>query len=89
MDDCIYNMGNTLLLVESLKSDDLNMAKLFIGDKLHQPYRKQLYRRSFDLVRALTNDFSIPAAISGAGPTVIAFSNSKTAGQSGRAMGLA
>ena len=79
MDDCIYNISNTLLLVESLKSNDLNMARLFIKDKLHQPYRKEIYERSFNLVNLLINDFNIPAAISGAGPSVIAILNNKTA----------
>ncbi len=79
MGDCIYNISNTLLLVESLKSNDLNMAKLFIRDRLHQPYRKQIYRKSFDLVNELINDHNIPAAISGAGTSVIAILNKKNA----------
>ena len=75
MDDCIYNLSNILLLIESLKKNDLDMAKLFIKDRLHQPYRKVIYKKSFDLVNKLINDYGIPAAISGAGPSVITFIN--------------
>ena len=57
IEDCIYNISNTLLLVESLKNNDLNMAKLFIKDKLHQPHRKEIYRKSFDLVNVLINEY--------------------------------
>lgn len=40
-------------------------------DRLHQPYRADLMRPSWDLVRAL-RDVGVPATISGAGPTVFA-----------------
>jgi homoserine kinase len=41
-------------------------------DRLHQGYRRPAYPESADLVDAL-RDRGIPAAISGAGPTVLAF----------------
>ncbi len=78
MDDCIYNISNTLLLVENLKNNDLGMAAVFIKDKLHQPYRREIYRKSFNLVNVLISDYGIPAAVSGAGPSVIAISNNRT-----------
>jgi homoserine kinase len=77
IEDCIYNLSNALLLVESLKNNDLNMAKSFIRDKLHQPYRKVIYGKSFDLVNSLIDGYGMPAAISGAGPSVIAIINER------------
>jgi len=41
-------------------------------DRLHQGYRRPAYPESADLVDAL-RAHGIPAAISGAGPTVLAF----------------
>jgi homoserine kinase len=41
-------------------------------DRLHQGYRRPAYPESADLVDAL-RDLGVPAVISGAGPTVLAF----------------
>ena len=41
-------------------------------DRLHQGYRRPAYPESADLVDALRAQ-GVPAAISGAGPTVLAF----------------
>ena len=49
-------------------------------DRLHQNYRRSAFPRSSDLVEKLRSA-GIPTAISGAGPTVIAFANSETAAQ--------
>ena len=49
-------------------------------DRLHQNYRRSAFPRSSDLVEKL-RAAGIPTAISGAGPTVIAFANSETAGE--------
>jgi homoserine kinase len=49
-------------------------------DRLHQNYRRSAFPRSSDLVEKLRSA-GIPTAISGAGPTVIAFANSETASQ--------
>ena len=71
-------MRNTILLFESLKNGDLESASIFIGDKLHQPYRKDVYGISLKLVEILIEKYKIPAAISGAGPSVIAIADDKT-----------
>ena len=49
-------------------------------DRLHQNYRRSAFPRSSDLVEKL-RAAGIPTAISGAGPTVIAFANTETASQ--------
>jgi homoserine kinase len=49
------------------------------ADRLHQNYRRSAYPRSSDLLDKLRNA-GIPAAISGAGPTVIAFASQATRG---------
>lgn len=70
-EDCIYNIRNTVLLVESLREGNLENVSDFMDDRIHQPKRRKIYPTSFKLVRELTSKYKIPAAISGAGPTVI------------------
>jgi homoserine kinase len=48
-------------------------------DRLHQNYRRSAFPRSSDLLDKL-RAAGIPAAISGAGPTVIAFASDQTNG---------
>jgi homoserine kinase len=65
------NAGRAALLVHALTQAP---ALLFAGteDWLHQGYRAPAMPRSATLVRAL-RDAGVPAVISGAGPTVLAF----------------
>ena len=48
------------------------------SDRLHQDRRRKLYEPSLDLVEAL-RAAGIPAAISGAGPSVLALASPATA----------
>ena len=72
IEDAVYNISNFSLLVKCLEEDNLDDASLFIKDGLHQKYRKDLYPGSAGLVEELTDNWQIPAAISGSGPAVIA-----------------
>ncbi|MDZ7837011.1 MAG: hypothetical protein U5N58_03160 [Actinomycetota bacterium] len=57
----------------SSQEGDLERAAIFIRDKIHQPYRSGIYPHSMELVNRLIDDYGIPAAISGSGPSVVAF----------------
>lgn len=69
--DAVFNIGRTALLVHALSADP---AALFTAtaDRLHQDYRAGAYPASIAAVRHL-RAAGVAAAISGAGPTVIAF----------------
>lgn len=71
------NAGRTALLVAALggQPDQLWRAT---RDYLHQRQRRTAMPESFDLVEALRAD-GVPAVISGAGPTVLAFANGPSA----------
>ena len=71
IENCINNLSNFFLLIESLKQGNLGETTYFIKDYLHQNYRKKLYTPSLKLVEDLNNKWRIPAAISGAGSAVI------------------
>lgn len=68
-----WNVGRAALLVHALVNDP---ALLFpaTDDRLHQVYRASAMPGSAELVRAL-RAAGVPAVISGAGPTVLAFTD--------------
>ncbi|NLE96529.1 MAG: homoserine kinase [Propionibacterium sp.] len=63
----------TLILALDQRPDLLLKAT---ADRLHQRYRADMMRGSYDLMEAL-RDVRVPATISGAGPTVIAVGTSE------------
>ena len=69
--DASSNAGRAALLVAALQGHpELLMAAT--EDLLHQPYRAEAMPQSYELVQEL-RAADIPAVISGAGPTVLAF----------------
>ena len=72
-EDAILNIANFAMLINRLKDGNLENAVDFIRDRIHQPYRKDVYPDSMEIVEELNNRFDIPAAISGSGPAVLAF----------------
>lgn len=75
--DAVFNAARAALLVPALtgRTDLLLEAT---DDRLHQPYRRPAYPRTTDLVAKL-RAAGIPAAVSGAGPTVLALADAATA----------
>jgi len=69
--DAVFNVGRAALLAHALV-DDPTMLFPATEDRLHQDARAQAYPASHGLVATLRAS-SIPAVISGAGPTVLAF----------------
>ncbi|MDH6575649.1 homoserine kinase [Kitasatospora sp. MAP5-34] len=75
--DAAVNAGRSALLVEALtRRPELLLAAT--EDRLHQDYRASAMPDSAALVGALRAE-GIPAVISGAGPTVLAFSDAENA----------
>jgi len=75
--DAAYNASRAALLLTALTTrPDLLMDAT--DDRLHQGYRRAAYPRSLDLVAKLRSS-GIPAAISGAGPTVLALTDAVSA----------
>ena len=75
--DASFNVSRSALLVAAMtKFPELLMEAT--DDKLHQQQRRDAMPRSLELVAKL-REAGFPAAISGAGPTVIAFANKSSA----------
>lgn len=69
--DAVHAVGRAALAVAALTRYPQHLLAA-TEDRLHQDYRKPAYPQSWDLVQDL-RACGVPAAISGAGPSVIAF----------------
>ncbi|MEW9547529.1 homoserine kinase [Nonomuraea sp. NPDC050783] len=76
--DASFNAGRAALLIAALTQRPESWILLAATeDRLHQHYRAPAMRESADLVERLRG-VGVPAVVSGAGPTVLAFSTSDT-----------
>ncbi|MFG1942336.1 homoserine kinase [Nonomuraea sp. NPDC048826] len=74
--DASFNTGRAALLIAALtQRPEREFLLAATEDRLHQPYRAPAMRESADLVERL-RAVGVPAVVSGAGPTVLAFSTS-------------
>lgn len=73
MQDAIFNISRTALLVGALCKGDLGHLKNALEDKLHQPYRSELIPGMQAVLMAANEHGALGAALSGAGPCMIAF----------------
>ena len=76
-EDAAANSGRTALLVAALAGQP-ELLLTATRDYLHQDYREPAMPESLALVKSLRSD-GIPAIISGAGPTVLAFTDGPAA----------
>lgn len=70
--DVVVNIGRTALVVEALRSGDRELLYRAMVDRLHQPYRLPLIPGAQEALQHAWQR-GIPAALSGAGPALIAF----------------
>jgi len=82
--DAIFNISNASMLVGAMATGDIPLIGKSLNDKLHQPYRFGLIPGSEDVIKAANAAGAIGAAISGSGPSMIAFAieNTDEIGQS-------
>ncbi|SEG58443.1 homoserine kinase [Nonomuraea solani] len=76
--DASFNAGRAALLIAALtQRPERGLLLAATEDRLHQHYRAPAMRESADLVERL-RAVGVPAVVSGAGPTILAFSTSDT-----------
>lgn len=71
--DAVFNLGRSALLAAAWATGSWDCLKWGMDDRLHQPYRSQLFQGGeaiFSCIRNIPECLSV--AISGSGPTVIA-----------------
>jgi len=74
--DAVYNISHTSLVIEALRVGDLQLLEKSMVDRLHQPYRLKLIPGAEECVKAAQQAGAAAVAISGAGPSIAAFSRS-------------
>ncbi len=72
--DAVFNLGRTALVIEALREGDRKLLQRVMEDRLHQPQRLGLIPGAAEAMSA-AHRLGCPAALSGAGPSVIAFAD--------------
>ncbi|OGR82088.1 MAG: homoserine kinase [Elusimicrobia bacterium RIFCSPHIGHO2_01_FULL_64_10] len=88
-EDAVFNVSRTALLVGALLSGRAGLLREAMEDRLHQPYRGRLIPGLSRVIAAGLRAGAFGAALSGAGPSVFAFSRPSRAAAVGRAMAAA
>jgi homoserine kinase len=70
--DAVFNLGRMASLVDALHRHDYELLGEAVHDRLHQPYRQHLYPWTAEVMKRACQAGGYGAAISGAGPTVVA-----------------
>jgi homoserine kinase len=77
-EDAIFNLGRTALVVEALRCGDMELLGRTMHDRLHQPYRLGLIPGALQALQAAQTAGAAAVALSGAGPSLIAFLQENT-----------
>jgi len=72
--DAIFNLSRSVLVIKALEEGDLALLGEVMDDSLHQPYRLPLIPGALEAMRAARKAGANGVALSGAGPSLIAFS---------------
>ncbi len=71
-EDAIYNLSRAALMTASLCTGRLDNLRVAVQDRLHQPYRKHFIEHLDTIFEIAYEAGAYAAAISGAGPSVLA-----------------
>ena len=71
--DAVFNISRSLLVVDALRTGDLALLGQVMQDRLHQPFRLPLMPGAAEAIQAALDCGAEAATISGAGPSMIAF----------------
>lgn len=75
LNDAVFNLSRVSLLVGGLIEGNMGVLSEATKDVLHQPYRIKLLPKFEEALKVLSEIGIKAAALSGAGPTIIAFIN--------------
>jgi homoserine kinase len=76
MKDAVFNISRVALLIGALCKGEFHHLQYALEDKVHQPYRQQLIPGMQQVFQAAIAKGAYGAALSGAGPCLIAFTES-------------
>jgi homoserine kinase len=85
LQDAVFNVSRTAFLVAAMCMGHTELLSMAMEDRLHQPYRCSLIPGMEEVWQAAKDAGAMSAALSGAGPCLIAFAMHNTA-EIGQAM---
>ena len=74
MKDAVHNISRAVMVAEAFRTGDLNLLGKAMTDTIHQPYRLALIPGAQEAMVAAKRAGAAAVALSGAGPSLIAFS---------------
>ena len=77
IDDAVHNISRAVLITEGFRNGDLDLLSKGMTDTLHQPYRLTLIPGAEQAMDAAKRAGAPAVALSGAGPSLIAFSSKR------------
>ena len=78
--EAVFNIAHAALLAMGLATGDPAIIARGLADRLHQDRRAHLFPQSMEIVRAATGFGALGATISGAGPTVLVWTQQDATG---------
>ena len=75
--DAVTNISRAVLLVNALRDGRRDLFRTAMQDCLHQPYRLDLMPGAANALQAAYNAGAYGAALSGAGPSLLAFADER------------
>jgi homoserine kinase len=75
MKDAVHNLSRAVLVTEAFRNGDMDLLGKAMTDTLHQPYRLPLIPGAQSAMEAAKEAGADAVALSGAGPSLIAFSS--------------
>jgi len=79
LQDAVFNISRTALLVNSLNSNLTEYLKLATEDQIHQPYRLKLIPGLDNIIETSINSGALGSFLCGSGPAIIAIAKSNVA----------
>ena len=77
MQDAIFNLSRTALLIRALETGDSGLLSVALKDQIHQQYRARLINDYYAMKHIAEQAGCTGFCISGAGPTLLAFSDNE------------
>jgi homoserine kinase len=77
--DAVFNLAHAAALLAAVLRSDGALVSIAMADRLHQPARARLVTGLDDIIAAARGAGAFGAALSGAGPTVVAFAPARLA----------
>lgn len=75
--DAVFNMGRVGLLVNAFATGDFTYLAIATQDRIHQPPRQNIFRPMKVIIRAALEAGALGAFLSGAGSSILAFTNGR------------